>query len=196
MLIITRFAFLALICCVQAAAPAPNMVLGIPRPMNMQARTFERAVHLAPPGTHDSRYAYVPFDVPQHTARISISYKYERDNGANTIDIGLFDTRSTGSDSDPRGFRGWSGGRRSELFVSREEATPGYLPGELPAGTWRIILGLYRVAPTGVDVSLKIGIESEENRGYSLQWGFGASVLEILWILVPSLLAAFLAGAQ
>ena len=167
MTIVTRFAFSALICCFQGAAPAPNMVLGIPRPMNVQARTFERVVHLAPPGTHDSRYAYVPFDVPAHTARISVSYKYERDNGANTIDIGLFDTRSTGSDSDPRGFRGWSGGRRSEFFVSREEATPGYLPGDLPAGTWRIILGLYRVAPTGVDVSLKIGIETEENRSSS-----------------------------
>ncbi len=167
MLIVTRFAFLALICGVQGAAPAPNMVLGISRPMNVQARTFGRVVHLAPPGTHDSRYAYVPFDVPPHTARISISYKYERDNGANTIDIGLFDARSTGSDTDPRGFRGWSGGRRSEFFVSREEATPGYLPGELPVGTWRIILGLYRVAPTGVDVSLKIRIETEENRSSS-----------------------------
>ena len=159
MLIATRFAPLALICCVLGAAPP--IVLGVPRSMNAQARTFERVVHLAPPGAHDSRYAYVPFDVPPHAARISISYQYERAGGANTIDIGLFDARSTGSDTDPRGFRGWSGGRRSEFFISRDEATPGYLPGALPAGTWRIILGLYQVAPAGVDVSFKIGIEVE-----------------------------------
>jgi hypothetical protein len=69
-----------------------------------------------------------------------------------------------GSDTDPRGFRGWSGGRRSEFFVSRDEATPGYMRGDLPAGKWRIILGLYRVAPKGVDVSFKIDIETNGNR--------------------------------
>jgi hypothetical protein len=37
----------------------------------------------------------------------------------------------------------------------------------MPAGKWRIILGLYRVAPAGVDVSFKIDIETEENRSPS-----------------------------
>src|SRR6266540_5477620 len=120
----------------------------------LQTQRVERRVHLTPVGANDSRYAYVPFDVPPHTVRISISYQYDRANGANTIDIGLFDARSTSSDTDPRGFRGWSGGRRSEFFVSRDEATPGYVPGALRAGTWRIILGLYRVAAKGVDITL------------------------------------------
>jgi predicted metal-dependent phosphoesterase TrpH len=129
----------------------------------MQTQTVERLVHVAPPGPRDSRYAYVPFDVPSHAARIKISYQYERLNGANTIDIGLFDARSSNSDTDPKGFRGWSGGRRSEFFISRDEATPGYLPGEMPAGTWHIILGLYRVVSAGMDVSFKIEIETEGN---------------------------------
>jgi PHP domain-containing protein len=163
MLMVTRFAFLALICCVLAAAPARHIVLSVPRAMNVQARTFEKVVHLAPPGEHDSRYAYVPFDVPPHTTRIGVSYQYERSEGANTIDIGLFDARASGSDTDPRGFRGWSGGRRSEFFISLDKATPGYLPGQMPAGTWRIILGLYRVVSAGVDVSFKIEIETEGN---------------------------------
>ncbi|MFN2513667.1 MAG: CehA/McbA family metallohydrolase [Pyrinomonadaceae bacterium] len=139
----------------------------VPGSRNMQAPAVERRVHINPPGANDSRYAYVPFDVPPRAVRISISYQYERANGANTIDIGLFDARSTGSDTDPRGFRGWSGGRRSEFFISRYEATPGYLRGEMPAGKWRIILGLYRVSPAGVDVSFKIDIETEENRSPS-----------------------------
>ncbi len=154
---------LVLICCV-IEATTPHVVCGAPVSRNRQTRVLDRMIHLAPLGANDSRYVYVPFDVPPNATRVSVSYQYERANGANTIDIGLFDARSTGSDSDPRGFRGWSGGRRSEFSVSREEATPGYLPGEMTAGTWRIILGLYKVAPTGVDVSFKIGIETGENR--------------------------------
>jgi hypothetical protein len=133
----------------------------VPGSKNMQAPAVERRVHINPPGANDSRYAYVPFDVPPSTVRISISYQYARANGANTIDIGVFDARSTGPEPDPRGFRGWSGGRRSEFFISRAAATPGYLPGAMPAGTWRIILGLYQVAPAGVEISLKIQIETE-----------------------------------
>ena len=152
----------ALLCCALGAT-APHVLTGDPGSKKMQAQTLERRVHLDPPGAEASRYAYVPFNVPPHAVRISISYHYERADGANTIDIGLFDARSTGSETDPRGFRGWSGGRRSEFFISRDEATPGYLPGEMPAGTWRIILGLYRVAPAGVDISCKIKIETDDN---------------------------------
>src|SRR6266542_4611204 len=156
MLIATRFTCSALLCSVVGAAHAPQIVLGTPRARSSPALAVERHVHIDPPGANDSRYAYVPFDVGPHAVRISISYQYDRANGANTIDIGLFDARSTGSDTDPRGFRGWSGGSRSECFISSNEATPGYVPGALRAGTWRIILGLYRVAPTGVDVTFKI----------------------------------------
>ena len=124
-------------------------------------QTIERRIHINPPGVHDSRYAYLPFEVPEHTSQITVTYQYERENGLNLIDIGLFDARFTGTDTDTRGFRGWSGGRRSEFFVSEVDATPGYLPGYIPAGTWRVILGLYRIGASGVDVNLKIAIDSE-----------------------------------
>ena len=128
-----------------------------------KTETTTRVIHINPPGPNDSRYFYLPFDVPRNAVRIHVSYQYDRARDTNTLDIGLFDARSTGSDTDPRGFRGWSGGRRSEFFVSRDEATPGYLRGEMPTGKWRIILGLYRVAPGGVDVSFKIDIETDAN---------------------------------
>jgi hypothetical protein len=163
MLTAVRFIFFNLVCCVLLVL-LPRDVAAVQGTKNAQSKSVKRIVHISPPSANGSPYTYVPFDVPAHTARISISYQYERDNGANTIDIGLFDARSTGSDTDPRGFRGWSGGRRSEFFVSQIEATPGYLVGEMPAGTWRIILGLYRVAAKGVDVSLKIVIETDQNR--------------------------------
>ncbi|MBV9928457.1 MAG: PHP domain-containing protein [Acidobacteria bacterium] len=115
------------------------------------AQTFERTLHVAPLGADSERYVYVPFEVPRGAARVRVSYEYPRASGANTIDIGLFDAR---------GFRGWSGGRRAEFSVSQAEATPGYLAGALPAGRWRVILGLYKVAPAGVDVKVGISVET------------------------------------
>lgn len=152
-----------LVCC---AFPVTNLYVAssAQQASTNRAPAVEQSLHIDPPGPNDSRYAYVPFDVPPHAVRIKVSYQYDRARDTNTIDIGLFDARFTGNDTDPRGFRGWSGGRRSEFFVSREEATPGYLRGALPAGKWRVIFGLYRVAPAGVDITLKIEIETQASR--------------------------------
>src|SRR6185436_5235785 len=149
------------VCCALASTTS---LIASAAPHASSNRTTERRIHIAPPGPNDSRYAYVPFDVPPHAVRIKVSYQYDRAQETNTIDIGLFDARFSGKDTDARGFRGWSGGRRSEFFVSRDEATPGYLHGSLPAGKWRVIFGLYRVAPAGVDISLKIEIETQPSR--------------------------------
>jgi hypothetical protein len=162
-----------LVCCVLALNSSP--AFAATRQRTIPAPTVERRIHINPPGPNESRYVYVPFEVGPHAVRISISYQYDRAKTANTIDIGLFDERSTGSDTDPRGFRGWSGGRRSEFFVSKNEATPGYLPGLLKAGTWRIILGLYRVEPAGVDVTFKIDIETENGTRTSTRAEVNAS---------------------
>ena len=159
-----RLLVLALTCFVFAAV---QVAFGGSGATRTPAPAFEKVVHVTAPGANDSRYMYIPFDVPLHAVRIKVSYQYDRANGANTIDIGLFDARSTGSDTDPRGFRGWSGGRRSEFFVSRDEATPGYLRGPLPAGKWRVILGLYKVAPAGVDVSFEVDIETADHKSPS-----------------------------
>src|SRR6266496_634266 len=76
----------------------------VPVAKNTNTAMVERRVHINPPGANDSRYAYVPFDVPPGAVRISVSYQYDRANNANAIDIGLFDARGTGSDADPHGF--------------------------------------------------------------------------------------------
>src|SRR4030095_3510982 len=123
-----------------------------------------RTLHIDAPQKGESPYRYIPFAVSPHTKRISISYNYDHANGANALDIGLFDSRASEINHDVTGFRGWSGGRRSEFFVSRHSATPGYVPGKMLPGTWRIILGLYRVASAGVDVSFKIEEEIDESK--------------------------------
>ena len=58
------------------------------------------------------------------------------------------------------GFRGWSGSARSEFTISATEATPGYLPGPLPAGRYHIILGLYRIWSHGADYELEIDVDA------------------------------------
>jgi hypothetical protein len=143
--------------------PTSLVVTSSPRASSNRAAAAEQRIHIDPPGPNDSRYAYVPFDVPPGAQRIKVSYQYDRARDTNTIDIGIFDARFSGHDTDPRGFRGWSGGRRSEVFISREAATPGYLRGPLSPGKWRVIFGLYRVAPGGVDIALKIEIETKKN---------------------------------
>ncbi|WP_435838632.1 CehA/McbA family metallohydrolase [Streptomyces achromogenes] len=103
------------------------------------------------PGSPD--FAYLPFEVPAGTAELKVTYTYDKPpvppgTPGNALDIGLFDPR--GTEVGGRGFRGWSGGARSEFFVRADAATPGYLPGPLTPGTWHIALGPYTVAPQGL----------------------------------------------
>jgi predicted metal-dependent phosphoesterase TrpH len=102
---------------------------------------------------------YVPVRVPRGVRRIAVSYTYDRPQvpagtPGNALDIGVFDERGTALGGD--GFRGWSGGFRTEFAISAEEATPGYLAGPVNAGTWHVVLGPYTVAPAGLDWRLTV----------------------------------------
>ncbi|GAA0252826.1 hypothetical protein GCM10009000_081590 [Halobacterium noricense] len=98
-------------------------------------------------------WVYVPFDVSDNVTELHISYDYNKSQ-KNLLDIGIFD--SSGYElGNADGFRGWSGGERTEFMLSRSEATPGYYPGEIKAGTWNVILGPYRVGAGGSTIRLK-----------------------------------------
>jgi PHP domain len=86
----------------------------------------------------DSRYHYVPVDAGPDGFTVTLTY----DRGAGVLDLGLFDPAGT--------FRGYSGGARDTFTVTPGWATPGYLPGEVPAGQWSVLLGLHRVSPGGL----------------------------------------------
>lgn len=100
------------------------------------------------------RYQYVPFDVPDETTSVVVGYRYDRRDGANVVDLGLFEPGplTLGSPS----FRGWSGGGRDTVTIALDHATPGYWPGPIPPGRWHVMLGLYKVAPEGVDVEITV----------------------------------------
>ena len=78
-------------------------------------------------------YLLREFFVPEPLDRLEIEYTYTHRGEGTAIDLGLFD---------PVRFRGWSGSDKTRIFLARDEATPSYLPGDLPAGTWRILLGI------------------------------------------------------
>ncbi|MEU7905101.1 CehA/McbA family metallohydrolase [Actinoplanes sp. NPDC049118] len=109
-------------------------------------------------------WVYIPLVVPAGVDRITVSYGYDRPEpppgyDGNALDIGLFDEGGIGP-GDAAGFRGWSGGFRSEFTVSASDATPGYLPGPVRPGTWHVILGPYKVAPAGLNWTVTVTLTS------------------------------------
>src|SRR5437764_15300082 len=86
-----------------------------------------------------SPWHYLPVEVPPATGGLRVELDYDRADGA-VLDLGCLG---------PGGFRGWSGGARTSFVITPGAATPGYLPGELEAGTWQVMIGVHRVPPDG-----------------------------------------------
>ena len=148
-----------------------------------------------PTGAPD--YVYLPVQVPRGVREIAVKYSYNKPSVpagslANALDIGIFDQRGTALGS--KGFRGWSGGFRTEFAISSSEATPGYLPGPIEPGTWHVVLGPYQVMPEGldyqVDITLRYGAAGqaftpsyppERARGRGRAWYRGDSHLHTVY---------------
>jgi hypothetical protein len=92
-------------------------------------------------------YITLPFTVPDGIEEIKAELSYSK-REENIIDLGM---------EDPEGFRGWSGGARTEIFIRDDRATPGYTIGEIIPGEWRIILNAYKV-PVECDVKVKVSL--------------------------------------
>jgi hypothetical protein len=121
---------------------------------NQETKTVRGTLPIGSPD-----FVYLPVEVPHGVREIKVSYTYEKPSvpaGAmgNALDIGIFDER--GTELGGRGFRGWSGGARTEFFLRGDDATPGYIPGPLRPGTWHIALGPYTVAPQGLPYEVTI----------------------------------------
>lgn len=74
-----------------------------------------------------------PFDVPAGVRRVEVAYEVSGVAERTVVDLGL---------RGPDGLRGWSGGSRRRIWVSRLGATPGYLPGAIEPGRWAVVLGV------------------------------------------------------
>jgi hypothetical protein len=84
-------------------------------------------------GSQNNSYVEVPFRLPAGVQRVTISFHYTERDKHTALDLGLMDTE---------GLRCWSGGNKSVLTVGLSDATPSCLPGPLPAGTWKILIGV------------------------------------------------------
>jgi len=94
---------------------------------------------LTPDDRAQTHYRYLPVEVPAHANGLQVRLSYDRSAGV--LDLGC---------EAPQSFRGWSGGAREEFTITSDAATPGYLAGELEAGTWNVVLGLHRIPPGGL----------------------------------------------
>ena len=132
-------------------------ILVYPSPEVQPVSTILR--HFDPGDRESGRYQYVPFNVAAGVEALTISYRYSGDDGTNVVDLGLFEPGSL--EIGTAAFRGYSGGAQRTITVGRSSASPGYRTGPLPAGRWHVLLGLYRVAPGGVDVAIDLTQSSE-----------------------------------
>ena len=74
-----------------------------------------------------------PFDVPASTARIDFDVSFTGADQGTALEFGVYD---------PVRFRGASRFSKSRFFIGRTTATASYLPGEMQAGTWRLLIGV------------------------------------------------------
>lgn len=95
------------------------------------------------------RYPQVPFDIGGEGS-VEVTLRY--DTAGAVVDLGC---------RDPERWRGWSGGARSRFVIAEDAATPGYEPGELPPGTWSVVLGLHAVPADGIDVEVTVTVPAE-----------------------------------
>ncbi len=118
-------------------------------------------------------YFTIPFTMPEDIESLTITYQYQRQQesqtrleygtftsrqGINTIDLGLIAPDGTQV--------GVSGSARSSIFLSETRATPGYHPHKLVPGEWKILVGAYKVADQGVEVSYELTFAHKYLRWY------------------------------
>jgi hypothetical protein len=84
-------------------------------------------------GSQNNTYIEVPFRLPEGLQRVTITFHYTEKDMHTAFDLGLMDTT---------GLRCWSGGSKTALTIGLSDATPSCLPGPLPAGTWKILIGV------------------------------------------------------
>jgi hypothetical protein len=69
-----------------------------------------------------------------------VEFDYTGRDRKSVIDLGI---------RDPQRFRGWSGGNKARFTIAEADATPSYLPGPLPAGVWKLVLGVPNLRKDG-----------------------------------------------
>lgn len=100
---------------------------------------------------HEGAYVLVPFSVAEGTTRVGVRICYDQpptpasSEIKHTLDLGAYDATSDGT-YDNNEFRGWGGSSRPSVLITPEQATVGFVPGDIPAGEWAAEIGVAAVA--------------------------------------------------
>ncbi len=118
--------------------------------------------HISVQDRAENPHLTLPFDVPEGIAELQVSYAHSGKGSrepyappGNQLDIGILGPAGTPFPSE-RGFRGWSGTARETFRIGTDSATPGYIPGPITPGRWRIMLGAYKLVPEGADYDVTV----------------------------------------
>lgn len=108
-------------------------------------------------------YFNLPFTMPPNTELLTLSYHYDRrPESVISIGGGTFTSQAEVNIIDlgliaPDGSQvGASGADKTEITLSETRATPGYHPTQLLPGEWQILVGAYKVAAQGVNVTYEL----------------------------------------
>ncbi|MEM7435475.1 MAG: CehA/McbA family metallohydrolase [Myxococcota bacterium] len=99
-----------------------------------------------PDGT--DTFFFIDFEVPEGIAEIEIEHTHIPVDTPNVLDWGV---------DDPNGSRGWGGSNQENTVIGIEAASRNYIPGPIPAGTWRVTVGKARLVagePAGYSVNV------------------------------------------
>jgi hypothetical protein len=105
---------------------------------------------------------YIPIKVPAGITAFNMQASID-EPANNVLDIGLFDER--GIDLGPvNGFRGWAGGVSSkQVHITKENATPSYIPGIINKGIWNVMLVPTNVKADGYNWQLTVSLEKTDS---------------------------------
>lgn len=106
--------------------------------------TESRRVTLADQSTE--RYQRFAFELPPDVDSFEVSLEVSAGSEA-VIDLGC---------EGPDAWRGWSGGARRSFIVAEDDATPGYLPGDVVPGLWHVIVGLHTLPADGAELTVSV----------------------------------------
>jgi predicted metal-dependent phosphoesterase TrpH len=92
------------------------------------------------------------FEVPPGTTRIDFTFTHSHKDVGAQLEVGVFD---------PERFRGTSRFSKTNFYIADGHATPSYHAGPLPAGRWRVSLGVPAIgASTRVEWAVAITLSS------------------------------------
>lgn len=112
--------------------------------------TIRTTLRLTHETQNEGRYVRVPFEVPAGADSLEVRISFDHE-------VAVLDLGCDGA----AGWRGWSGGARTDYVIRTDDATPGYLPGHLEEGEWNVIVGAHILKPGGVDVTVEILFPAE-----------------------------------